>query len=85
MLKNNILNKFCGSEWFDFSNGFKISEETVNSWIEEGIEFLENNKDKEFCSCSSGNTLILITRKPDGYCIDVCDKYKELNLYRKND
>ena len=85
ILKNNILNKFNKSEWFDFSNGFKISEETVNSWIEEGIEFLENNKDREFYCSGSGNTLVFITRDENDYCINVCDRYKELNLYRKND
>lgn len=85
VLKNNILNKFNKSEWFDFSNGFKISKETVDSWIEEGIEFLENNKDREFYCSGSGNTLVFITRDENDYCINVCDKYKELDLYRKND
>ena len=83
MFKNNILDKFDKSEWFDFSNGFKISEETVNSWIEEGINFLENNKDREFYCSGSGNTLVFITRDENDYCINVCDRYKELDLYRK--
>lgn len=53
----------------------KISDSTIDEWIQEGINWLHENKDEFFFAIQSGNTRVTVTRDKsndaEGYKINV--------------
>lgn len=50
------------SEFYHYDGGKKISDEEINSWIEECILFLEQEQDEFFCTAHSGDTKVMVVR-----------------------
>ena len=51
--------------FFDFSDGVKISDEKVNKWVREAIEFLKENKTENVIALGSGDTTVIGIREED--------------------
>ena len=68
------------NDFYSSKNGVKISEETINEWIEDMITYMEDHEDCSYHYTSSGNTMVVIIRSAvelDGnkYEIKVCSNY----------
>ena len=79
-------------DFYDFSKGVDITDEEVNKWIKEGIEYLENHKDEVYYAIASGNTIIHISRYYYNdikgyyfYDIDVAKSYANSTTYEDED
>lgn len=49
-------------DFFDFTNGVNITDEEINQWIQEGINSMEYDRDRDHWDISTGNARVDITR-----------------------
>jgi hypothetical protein len=68
------------NEFDDFSEGVNINNQTINKWIKECIDELENDKESGWCSRSSGNTYVNVTK----YYHNESDEYEYQIVVAKN-
>jgi len=81
-MNNNLSIPKYPQDFYDYSNGLKISEEEINSWINECIEKLSVNESQSSYSISTGNTMVEVykveTSKDNyDYAVIVCKNYQE--------
>lgn len=48
------------NDWFDFSTAVTVKESEKQKWIEDAIQYLEDNPDEYMTYITSGDTLILV-------------------------
>jgi hypothetical protein len=66
-----------------------VSDERINAWIKEGVDWLNNNPEEEQWSSSSGNTIVIIHKEKECsngpvklyYNITVAKNYLQSYLY----
>lgn len=71
-------------EFYSFINGAKISNETINEWIQVGIKSLEKNPDRDYYCCSSGDTEVYISKYIDEYYISVSKNHSTTRVDRED-
>lgn len=75
-------------DFFSFKDGYHISDETINTWIKECIEYLETNQNANCTGRSSGDTRVDVSRcgisdMSDEYYydVDVSQNYLHKDVY----
>lgn len=48
--------------FYDYTAGVNIEDGLVNEWIQECIDYLEENTESSYMFTASGNTYVLVTR-----------------------
>lgn len=78
--------------FYSFGSGVKISDEEINKWIREGIDYLEEHQDESSYRIASGDTMIVIFRflynssneNTYSYEVNVCKNRQELMVDLEN-
>lgn len=74
--------------FYSFGSGVKISDEEINKWIREGIDYLEEHQDESSYRIASGDTMVVIFRflynscnkNTYSYEVNVCKNRQELMI-----
>ena len=68
--------------YYHFVGGVSIDDDTINEWVKNCIEDLEQNPDEDHIFTASGDSLVHVARfEDDGeYNVQVCKNYYETNI-----
>lgn len=67
-------------DYYSFENGSPISNQQIDKWVAECVNFLKENKDEKSAAVASGDTLIVASRDDGNIEINVCKKYFSYTL-----
>lgn len=65
------------TSYHTFKNGADITDEEINKWVRECIEWLEENPEESYRYIGSGNTFVVVFNFEDEYHITVTKNYFE--------
>ena len=72
-------------DFYDFTDGVNIDNATINEWIKQCIDNLEENSEDTYWSIESGNTFVIVFRgsKENGtkYEITVSKKHADVQIF----
>lgn len=79
----NKYNVSYPNNFYDFSNGVDVSNDTINEWIDELLNKIDNEEVGDFLSIGSGNTEVYVHKMEDGVRVNVTKGYAEYMIYNK--
>ena len=63
-----------------FENGVDITDEEINKWVRECVEWLEKNPEEPYKYIGSGNTFVIVFSHEDEYYIVVTKNYFDTSI-----
>jgi len=74
-----------GQDFFDFSSGVPLDDETVQDMVNRNFDYLNENPEETFTTISSGNVIVISYKVENRVVTIVSTKYMESNTYINDD